>query len=127
MAQVTQTPQSVVDGFIAIATNRTLVRLDGRLYGGSREAYLGDRNRIRRDTLAFRNAWREIRWRNPDSLAPALVKAGRWAFSGRLSYDDSRGEWEYCTGQYTPTEIRRAAYQVALAAKAFLSLSDKQP
>jgi len=111
--------ERIVAGFARLVLNPGIVRLDSRLY--TRESYLIDRNTIRRDTRAFLKEWMKIRWRNPDDLSSALVEAGRYSFSGRLSYDPARGEWEYCTGQYTPTEIRRAAYQVALVAVRLLS------
>ena len=43
-----------------------------------------------------------------------LVDAFRGAFSGRLSWDGT--ELDYCTGQYYPTEYRRAVCAVLAAA-----------
>lgn len=39
--------------------------------------------------------------------AEQLKEAAKHAFSGRLSWDGK--EWDYCTGQYWPTEYRKAA------------------
>jgi hypothetical protein len=114
----TYTSKDVVDGFLRFVLSRGVVRLDPRLY--DRESYALDRNTIRRDTLAFSKAWKGICWRNEGDLAKALVEAGRCAFSGRLNFSASRGEWEYCAGQYQPTEIRRAAYHVVLTATTLL-------
>lgn len=41
-----------------------------------------------------------------------IVKASQSAFSGRLEWDDEKGVWRYCTGQYFPTEYRAAACAV---------------
>lgn len=41
-----------------------------------------------------------------------IVKASQSAFSGRLEWDDEKGKWRYCTGQYFPTEYRAAACAV---------------
>jgi hypothetical protein len=38
------------------------------------------------------------------------------ALSDRFSFDPCRLDWEYCAGQYQPTEIRGAAWRVARAA-----------
>lgn len=48
-------------------------------------------------------------WRSQLSSAE-LVEAAERAFSGRLSWDGKR--WQYVTGQYFPTEYRRAACAV---------------
>ncbi len=44
----------------------------------------------------------------------ALSEAFRSAFSGRLSWDGSK--LDYCTGQYWPTEYRKAACAVLASA-----------
>lgn len=43
--------------------------------------------------------------------AEHILHSAKHAFSGRLSIDD-KGEIDYCTGQYWPTEYRRAACAV---------------
>lgn len=124
-------PEDVVVRFVHFVLSPARTRLDIRLYGhtwaDAREAFLGDRNKIRRDTYAFHKVWDRIKWRNKPDLSAALIIAGRSAFSGRLCWDAKRGTWEYTTGQYTPTEIRRAAYQVAMAAETVLKNQDSQP
>jgi hypothetical protein len=118
-------PEDVIRLFVFFVLSPSRTRLDIRLYGHTwaeaREAYLGDRNKIRRDTYAFHKIWDKIKWRNKPDLAAALIIAGRSAFSGRLCWDAEIGKWEYTTGQYTPTEIRRAAYQVAISADRILN------
>ena len=46
--------------------------------------------------------------------APALEKAFKDAYSGRLSWDGAR--LDYCAGQYWPTEYRRAVCAVLASA-----------
>jgi len=92
-----------------------MVKLDPRLY--CPESFKQDRNRIRRDTAAFNKVWSNIRWRNEGDLSQALLKASH---GDRLCYESDRGEWEYTTGQYTPTEIRGAASRVAKTAERIL-------
>jgi hypothetical protein len=50
-----------------------------------------------------------------DTVARNL-STGQRAFAGRLTYDAARGEWEYTTGQYFPTEYRAAACAVLASA-----------
>ena len=114
----TYTARDIVNRFERFVLNKGSVRLDLRLY--DRESYAIDRNTIRRDTRAFYKVWMKIRWRNEEDLSKALIEAGRWAFSGRLSFNPEGGRWEYCAGQYQPTEIRRAAYHVAVTATTIL-------
>lgn len=71
--------------------------------------------RQRRDALALLAA---VRWRKSIDTA-ALVEAFKGAFSGRLSLsvsDKGAPVLDYCTGQYTATEYRRAAAAVLASA-----------
>jgi hypothetical protein len=119
IAMTTEQATEIVDGFLHLVRGRSLVRLDFRNYG-QREYYLQDRNHIRRQTLAFDKAWREIAWRNKHDLACALIVACRHAFSGRIEFNDTKKTWHYCAGQYAPTEIRLAGERVAQEAKRIL-------
>ena len=51
-----------------------------------------------------------------DITADMLREAFRSAYSGRLSWDAERGALDYCTGQYFPTEYRKAACAVLASA-----------
>jgi hypothetical protein len=53
-------------------------------------------------------------WRCHGMTPELLGNAAKVAFSGRLTW--SGADWEYCTGQYWPTEYRRAACAVLAAA-----------
>ena len=112
----TATPAEIVNGFKSMAFSRSMVRLAFADYG-KREYYLQDRNRIRRQTRLLEKASRELFWRNDTSVATALINACK---GERLSFCHIRQKWEYCTGQYTPTEIRFEAYRVAMQAVRFL-------
>jgi hypothetical protein len=70
-------------------------------YGGSREAFMGDHRTILRDGRDAREMLRNIELR--DSITGAMLEQ---SLTGRLSYRN--GEIEYVTGQYFPTEYRRA-------------------
>jgi hypothetical protein len=120
LAMTEEKASAIIAGFLSLVRGRSLVRLDFRLYG-ERECYLHDRNIIRRQTLAFDKAWREIAWRNKHDLACALIVASRHAFSGRIEYNHERASWSYCAGQYPPTEIRRAGELVAKESLRILS------
>ena len=98
LAMTEEKASAIIAGFLSLVRCRSLVRLDFRNYG-EREYYLQDRNTIRRQTLAFDNAWREIAWRNKHDLACALIVASRSAFSGRIEYNHERASWSYCAGQ----------------------------
>lgn len=77
--------------------------IDGRNYGGSREAFAGDYRRILRDGREARALLRVVELSTclPDSILVDVLK------SGRLTWDGKR--LDYCAGQYFPTEYRAAA------------------
>lgn len=116
IAMTTDQATEIVDGFLHLVRCRNAVRLDFRDYG-EREFYLQDRNTIRRQTLAFDKAWREIAWRNKHDLACALIVASR---PSRIEWNAERKAWSYCVGQYQPTEIRCAGESVVKHAKRIL-------
>ena len=39
-----------------------------------------------------------------------IISASEWAYSGRMTWTGS--EWDYCTGQYWPTEYRSAVLAI---------------
>jgi hypothetical protein len=52
-----------------------------------------------------------------DSItADMLLTAAQGAYSGRLTIDPNTGSISYCTGQYWPTEYRRAVCAVLASA-----------
>jgi len=84
--------------------------IDGRNYGESREAFLGDYRRILRDGRDARAMLRivELSTCLPDSILADVLK------SGRLTWDGKR--LDYCTGQYFPTEYRAAVCRALASA-----------
>lgn len=79
------------------------------------------RSELRSITKALQHAesmLSAVAWR--DSVtADCLLSAARGAFSGRLSIvesDDGKVSIDYCTGQYWPTEYRRAVCAVLSSA-----------
>lgn len=72
-----------------------------------RKAYRSESRQITRDLQDARTLLREVSGRafTPDQWADAFR-----AYSGRLSWDGTR--LDYCTGQYWPTEYRRAVCAV---------------
>jgi len=77
--------------------------IDGRIYGGSREAFLGDYRRIQRDGREARALLRVVELSTclPDSILVDVLKSGRLTWNGK--------RLDYCAGQYFPTEYRAAA------------------
>lgn len=77
-------------------------------------SYRSEQRGIMRDGKEARELLRAIEWR--DSItADDIIKASKSAFSGRLSIverDDGAVSVDYCTGQYWPTEYRKAVCAV---------------
>ena len=76
-----------------------------------RRAYNAESRQITRDLNTARRLLREIEWRAESFPAEKIIEAARHSYSGRLSInvDDSGAvSIDYCTGQYYPTEYRKA-------------------
>jgi hypothetical protein len=91
--------------------------IDGRNYGGSREAFMQDYRRILRDGREARALLRVVGLSTclPDSILVDVLR------SGRLTWDGKRLEFTAC--QYFPTEYRAAACR-ALASTLWVYWSD---
>jgi hypothetical protein len=79
--------------------------------------YRAELRQIAKDKRDAETLLRAVEWR--DSItADDLIAAFPRAYSGRLSLEQRGGKWEleYCTGQYWPTEYRKAAAAVLSAA-----------
>ena len=93
---------------------------------GDVTSYRAEQRSITKDLHHYRELERYVTWR--DSItADMLLAAARDAYSGRLTLNDNRATYddgsiyfaygvEYCTGQYFPTEYRRAACAVLASA-----------
>jgi len=83
---------------------------------GDPSAYRSEVRSIGQDLQHARELLAAVAWR--DGITDKdLIDASRRAFSGRLTIDTSSGvSIDYCTGQYWPTEYRRAAAAVLASA-----------
>jgi hypothetical protein len=103
---------------------------------GDLSAFRSEMRGITRDLHHYRELERYVTWR--DSItADMLLEAARSAYSGRLTLNDIRATYadgsiyhnfsvDYCTGQYWPTEYRRAACAV-LASAIWAAMRDEMP
>jgi hypothetical protein len=79
---------------------------------GERDAFMSDYRPILRHGKHARAMLAYLRWR---TLAPDFLSTVAGT-SGRLTWDATRGQWDYTTGQYFPTEYRRAACRLLASA-----------
>ena len=105
------TPEShpALCGLLDFAAQRP--GLDCRNYG-TWASYRSEASAITRQWGALVNL---VRIADYYGLSDAqLIAASDWAYSGRLTWTGT--DWDYCTGQYWPTEYRSAAIAVLRAA-----------
>lgn len=76
-----------------------------------RKAFAAEYREILREGRDARALLYAVR-RSPSITAEDILAASKRAFSGRLSWNDEKQRWDYCTGQYFPTEYRSAACAV---------------
>jgi hypothetical protein len=85
---------------------------------GDVSAYRAEMRAITKDLHTFRTLLAAVQWRT--SIGETELRAAfRDAFSGRLTLSDKPDgsvELDYCTGQYFPTEYRKAACAVLASA-----------
>jgi hypothetical protein len=79
-----------------------------------RKAFAAEYREILREGREARMLLHAVRSR--DISADEILAASKRAFSGRLSWNPDKAQWDYCTGQYFPTEYRAAACAVLAAA-----------
>jgi len=87
-------------------------QLDWRDYGNSRAAYRADARQVAKDGTRAKQALELARSLQP--AKPELLADSFRAFSGRLEWRGTSHDSAllYCTGQYFPTEYRKAAAAV---------------
>ncbi len=85
--------------------------MDYRNYGDA-ASYRSEQRSITRDLRDYRTLRAAVQWR--EGIDAAALKEAFRAFSGRLTWDGKR--MDYCTGQYFPTEYRKAACAVLASA-----------
>ncbi len=79
---------------------------------GEIKSFRSEQRSITKDLRLFRSALLEAL--REGVTEKEVVEVAPHAFSGRLTWNGER--WEYCTGQYFPTEYRKAAKAVIEAA-----------
>lgn len=113
--------------FVDLALSRSAVRLESANYSDA-ASYRSDRRRIEKQTKRLRaaldafGAWFRP-YDQPDDVQRKEERRERAAWQlmasacgERFSFDPARLAWEYCAGQYKPTEIRAQAACVAESA-----------
>jgi hypothetical protein len=120
-------PAQAFDSFAALALSRSAVKLEGANYSDA-AGYRQDRRTIEKQTAGLRAALAAFHaiprpYHAPEDMPRINENRARagWqliasALSDRFSFDPCRLDWEYCAGQYQPTEIRGAAWRVAASA-----------
>ena len=103
-----------------IAALDTFIRQrPGLDYGnyGDPVAYRAEVRSIGKDLQHARALLRYVEW-HESITAAMIVDASKHAFSGRLTITEENGQivLDYCTGQYWPTEYRRAVCGVLSSA-----------
>jgi hypothetical protein len=105
--------QAILDALRTFARQRP-----GLEFGnyGDVNLYRSEMRSITRDLAHAQTLLKAVEWSDID--AQALTDAAQSAFSGRLSIklDGERVRIDYCTGQYFPTEYRRAVCAVLASA-----------
>ena len=76
-----------------------------------RKAFAAEYREILREGRDARALLYAVR-RSPSITVHDILAASKRAFSGCLSWNDEKQRWDYCTGQYFPTEYRAAACAV---------------
>lgn len=79
-----------------------------------RRAYCSEYREVLRDGRDARALLNYVR-RSFTITAEDILNASKRAFSGRLTFNDSESRFDYCVGQYFPTEYRAAACAVLVA------------
>jgi hypothetical protein len=101
--------QAILDALDKFTRQRS--GMDSRNYGDV-ASYRSEQRSITRDLHDFRALLAAVSLR--DGIDATELKEAFRAFSGRLTWDGSR--LDYCTGQYFPTEYRKAACAVLASA-----------
>ena len=77
---------------------------------GNCSSYRSESRAITRDLHDARELLAAFKWRTITD--EQLLSAMNSAFSGRLAWDSEKQKLNYCTGQYWPTEYRKAVCAV---------------
>lgn len=120
-------PAEAFAAFVSFTLSRSAVKLDSADYSDA-AGFRQDRRTIEKQTKELRAALAGFHAMPRPYHAPedaprinANARAAGWqliasSLSDRLSFNPCRLVWEYCPGQYQPTEIRGRAANVAASA-----------
>lgn len=120
-------PAEAFAAFVSFTLSRSAVSMDTADYSDA-ASYRQDRRTIEKQTKALRAALDGFHaiprpYHAPEDVPRinANARAAGWqliasSLADRLSFDPCRLVWEYCPGQYQPTEIRGAAARCAASA-----------
>ena len=100
--------QSIIDALYTFAHKRPQLEFNNY---GDRQSYMRESRAITRDLHHARQLLRALEL-SESITGEDIIRASEHAFSGRLSInvtDDGLVSIDYCTGQYFPTESRKAA------------------
>lgn len=100
--------QSIIDALYTFAHKRPQLEFNNY---GDRQSYMRESRAITRDLHHARQLLRALEL-SESITGEDIIRASEHAFSGRLSInvtDDGLVSIDYCTGQYFPTEYRKAA------------------
>jgi hypothetical protein len=107
--------QSIIDALYTFAHKRPQLEFNNY---GDRQSYMRESRAITKDLHHARNLLRALEL-SQSITAEDIVRASEHAFSGRLSInvtDDGLVSIDYCTGQYFPTEYRKAVAAICASA-----------
>lgn len=107
--------QQIITALRAFVAQRSGIEFCNYGYVAS---FRAEQRAITRDGKEARELLRAIEWRDSIS-ADDIIAASKSAYSGRLSIverDDGAIAVDYCTGQYFPTEYRKAVCAVCASA-----------
>jgi hypothetical protein len=99
--------QSIIDALNTFANKRPQLEFGNY---GDRQSYMRESRAITRDLHHARHLLRALEL-SQSITGEDIVRASEHAFSGRLTInvtDDGLVNIDYCTGQYFPTEYRKA-------------------
>lgn len=124
-------PAEAFAAFVSFTLSRSAVKVDGADYSDA-AGYRQDRRTIEKQTKELRaaldgfhaiprpyHAPEDMQRINANAHAAGLQLIA-CSLSDRLSFNPCRLAWEYCPGQYQPTEIRGAAARVAASALKYM-------
>lgn len=112
MLQTTEATSTLTRKRILYVLDKWIRQRPGLEHGnyGDPVAYRAELRSITKDLHDAQSLLAAVRWR--DSIPVDMLReAFRSAYSGRLTLNDD-GSLDYCTGQYWPTEYRKAACAV---------------